>query len=541
MQTQTFTFIKTRCLTTVMLLLFGHAVMGRAEASTGELNVPPEGFTALFNGKDLTGWHTPPDVLANWSVEDGVLKSPGLVEHYRASLVTKKHYRDFILMLDFRMPTISDSGICFRRLIPKIQGFGDMEQFNLRSTGGMGHLESYYFLHNGIARRMGLTPDQEPQVRHIEPEVGVWHTVKLTMQGRTFSAEYDGELILDRFRFHDWMMNLEPAPILLQKHMVVRGGSLGAENACPIEYRNIFMKELAPGMPDLDMTSLQETRLPPEFPLWGKEIPAHAFPFADKEQVRSHQTRPGSPSGMNRVFSAVSTPTCSIHRPTKPNGVGLVICPGGGFRDVWIDREGHDLALWLKDHNVTSLVLKYRTRPADLSGPNAWQDYQRAVRADGRQAIRILRQQASDLGLRSDRIGICGFSAGGHLALSCAIYPEPEAQRNPLSATPDFAGLFYPGIPDDVNQALEMHVPFSATKQDICPMFVMNARVDRLTPASRCIDFYTRLLNAGANAELHVFGKGSHGFDLGRGQGQSVSLWPQSFIAWLQDCDILQE
>jgi len=541
MQTQTFTFIKTRCLTTVMLLLFGHAVMGRAEASAGALNVPPEGFTALFNGKDLTGWHTPPDVLANWSVEDGVLKSPGLVEHYRASLVTKKHYRDFILMLDFRMPTISDSGICFRRLIPKIQGFGDMEQFNLRSTGGMGHLESYYFLHNGIARRMGLTPDQEPQVRHIEPEVGVWHTVKLTMQGRTFSAEYDGELILDRFRFHDWMMNLEPAPILLQKHMVVRGGSLGAENACPIEYRNIFIKELAPGMPDLDMTSLQETRLPPEFPLWGKEIPAHAFPFADKEQVRSHQTRPGSPSGMNRVFSAVSTPTCSIHRPTKPNGVGLVICPGGGFRDVWIDREGHDLGIWLKNHGVTSLVLKYRTRPSEMPSREMWQNYQSAVQADGRQAIRILRDQARDLGLDPHKIGICGFSAGGHLAICCSLYDEPESRESKTSWMPNFAGLFYPGIPDGAEQWIESRSIPTSGARPICPMFIVNARVDKLTPTDTCLAFYTSLLKAKVNAELHIFSKGSHGFDMGTGRGKSMAVWPQSFMAWLQDCDMLSE
>jgi len=321
--------------------------------------------------------------------------------------------------------------------------------------------------------------------------------------------------------------------------MVVRGGSLGAENPCPIEFRNVFIKALEPDASGSPMTTLQSAALPHELPLWGQGTPAHAFPLGAKEQVRSHRAQAGSPSGVNRVFSSVSMPTYSIHRPARPNGVGLVICPGGGFRDIWIDREGHDLALWLKAHNVTSLVLKYRTRPADLSGPKAWQDYQRAVRADGRQAIRILRQQAANLGLQSDRIGICGFSAGGHLALSCAVYPEPEGQRNPISGVPDFAGLFYPGIPDDINQVLEMHAPLPATKQDICPMFIMNARVDRLTPASRCIDLYTRLLDAGANAELHVFGKGSHGFDLGRGRGKSVALWPQSFIAWLQDCDIL--
>ena len=208
------------------------------------LNVPPKGFTALFNGKDLTGWHTPPLVKKYWSIEDGVLKSPGLLKHWGACLATKKHYRDFILMLDFRMPTISDSGINFRRLIPEIKGFGDMEQFNLRSKGGMGHLESYYFLPKEVAKKVGLKEEEKPHVRHIDPEVGVWHTVKLTMKGRTFSAEYDGEVLHDNFEFHDWMMNMEPAPIRLQKHIVVHGDNLGKENPCPIEYRNIFIKEI---------------------------------------------------------------------------------------------------------------------------------------------------------------------------------------------------------------------------------------------------------------------------------------------------------
>ncbi len=210
------------------------------------LNVPPKGFTALFNGKDFTGWHTPPAVKQYWSIEDGVLKSHGLLREWGACLATKEHYRDFILMLDFRMPTLSDSGISFRRLIPEIPGFGDQEQFNLRSKGGMGHLESYYFLPKETAERMGLREEEKPHVRHIDPEVGVWHTVKLTMKGRTFSAEYDGEVLYDNFRYHDWMINMEPAPIRLQKHVVVHGDNLGDENPCPIEYRNVFIKELGP-------------------------------------------------------------------------------------------------------------------------------------------------------------------------------------------------------------------------------------------------------------------------------------------------------
>jgi len=223
------------------------------------LNIPPEGFTALFNGKDFTGWHAPPLVKEYWSIEDGVLKSPDLIENWGASLSTKKHYRDFILMLDFRMPTISDSGINFRRLIPEIPGFGDMEQFNLRSKGGMGHLESYYFLPKETAKKMKLKEEEKPHMRHIDPEVGVWHTVKLTMKGLTFSAEYDGELIHDNFQYHDWMINTEPAPIRLQKHIVVHGDNLGKENPCPIEYRNIFIKELDPGADEVPAYSLRKS------------------------------------------------------------------------------------------------------------------------------------------------------------------------------------------------------------------------------------------------------------------------------------------
>ena len=287
---------------------------------------------------------------------------------------------------------------------------------------------------------------------------------------------------------------------------------------------------------------LQAVELPPELPLWEKALPDRSIRTDVEEQVRTNKSRPGSPSGLNRVFSSVSSPTYSIHRPRNPNGVGLVICPGGGFRDVWLDREGHDLALWLNDHGVTSLVLKYRTFIAgDMSPENTWQNYQHIVQSDGRQAIRILRQKASDLGLQPDKIGICGFSAGGHLALSCSLHPEPKLPEGEVSGMPDFAGLFYPGIPEDVNQVIARRTPHGIDTPGICPIFIVNARDDRLTPADKCIDFYSMLLKAGIEAELHVFGKGSHGFDLGAGRGKSAALWPTSFVAWLSDSKIIQD
>jgi len=218
--------------------------INRPAAKPGKLNVPPKGFTALFNGKDFTNWNAHPKVREFWFIENGVLKSPGLLKKWGAGPQTKKHYRDFVLMLEFRMPTISDSGINFRRLTPHIPGFGNQEQFNLRSKGGMGHLESYYFLPKETAKKHGLKEKDKPHVRHIDPKVGVWHKVKLTVQGRTITAEYDGEVLLDNFKYHDWMLNMEPAPIRLQKHIVVYGDNLGKMNPCPIEYRNIFIKEM---------------------------------------------------------------------------------------------------------------------------------------------------------------------------------------------------------------------------------------------------------------------------------------------------------
>jgi len=286
---------------------------------------------------------------------------------------------------------------------------------------------------------------------------------------------------------------------------------------------------------------LQAGELPPQVPLWEEGPPGHAIRHETQEQVRSHKAEPESPSGRNRAFSAVSSPTYSIHRPDRPNGVGVVICPGGGFRNVWIDREGHDLAIWLKGHNVTSLVLKYRTRPPVMDSKDAWQDYQRAVRADGRQAIRVLRKNAPTLGLKPDKIGICGFSAGGHLAISCALPPEPDRPETDVSGIPDFAGLFYPGIPDDIGKIMASRTASESGTPGICPMFIVNARIDRLTPAEKCLDFYAMLLKAGVNAELHVYSKGSHGFGMGDGRGKSLARWPGSFAAWLADINMIQD
>ena len=232
--------IAERCLTaTTLLLSLGLAATAGTEESARQLNPPPEGFTALFNGKDLTGWRLDARGKQVWSIEDGVLRGNG---QGHSDLYTKKEFRDFVLTVDYRMPEPSDSGIYFRRLRPEMGLFGQREQFNLNAGGGgwMGNLLSFHFLPEG----MQLKEQERPPVRPINPEVGVWHTIKLTVIGRSVTAEYDGEVILDRFVYPERLLSMKPGPIGLQKHAVVEMD--GKTSNMPVEFRNIFIKEIKP-------------------------------------------------------------------------------------------------------------------------------------------------------------------------------------------------------------------------------------------------------------------------------------------------------
>lgn len=273
--------------------------------------------------------------------------------------------------------------------------------------------------------------------------------------------------------------------------------------------------------------------LPQEQLLWQTGSAVKTIHYDEAEKTLVNAPPAGSPSGSNRVFRNVSEATYTIHQPDpgKANGVGLVICPGGGYTDVWLDREGHDLAIRLKEHGITSLVLKYRTNSGGLYEKRAfpWDTYLPEVIADAHQGIRTLRQKADELKLDPTHIGICGFSAGGHLALSAVLHASDE---DPASR-PDFAGLLYPWIGGPPLKSPE-GVKFP-------PTFIMNAADDKVTPADQCTEYFLKLLKAGTKVELHIYSKGSHGFDLATGRAESAALWPESFVAWLKDIELAKD
>ncbi len=283
-----------------------------------------------------------------------------------------------------------------------------------------------------------------------------------------------------------------------------------------------------------------KSQLPAEKPLWPNGIPGNPVKYKE-EKLRSESSLKSSLSQHNRVFSCVSVPTYIIHKAEngKANGVAIVICPGGGFRDVWFDREGNDLALWLARYGITSLVLKYRTFNADAEGFTLKRDeYMPHVYADAKQAIHTLRSKATELGIDENKIGIAGFSAGGALSMIAAL----ERYQNELPAysglskvntKPDFVGLFYPGLDKDMISLAEKSDAFP-------PAFIMNGGEDKVTPAANCVELYKALISKNFSAEMHIYAKGSHGFDSGLERGYGISTWRDSFIAWLKDTGFMK-
>ena len=278
-----------------------------------------------------------------------------------------------------------------------------------------------------------------------------------------------------------------------------------------------------------------------EQPLWPDGIPGNPVKYKE-EKLRTENFRKSSLSQMNRVFSCVSVPTYILHQPEKgkANGVAVVICPGGGFRDVWFDREGNDLGLWLARQGITSLVLKYRTFNADADGfqlPR--KEYDPQVYADARQAIYTLRSKAAELGIDENKIGIAGFSAGGSLSLmaTLGVY-ESElpayAVFNKINTNPDFTGLFYPGLDPSFIDIIKNKISFP-------PVFIMNGGEDTVTPADNCIELFKVLKSKNFSVELHIYARGGHGFDSGLERGYAISTWRDSFVAWLKDTGFIKE
>lgn len=249
----------------------------------------------------------------------------------------------------------------------------------------------------------------------------------------------------------------------------------------------------------------------------------------------------------NRAFHATAVPTLTVFRPTEPNGQAIVLCPGGGYVKTAFDKEGVLVARELIKEGITVFVLKYRI-PQDSVQVNP----SLAPLQDAQQAIRHVRGHAGEYGLSPDRIGIMGFSAGGHLAASAATRFQRMADshvRDTTSVRPDFVILMYPVISfaDELTHrgsrthllgenptAAEISL-FSADRQVSAaspPAFLVHAADDETVPVGNSLAYYQACLDQGVPAEMHLYPAGGHGFGLYN--ATTNDIWMERLKHWLE-------
>jgi acetyl esterase/lipase len=255
----------------------------------------------------------------------------------------------------------------------------------------------------------------------------------------------------------------------------------------------------------------------PVVPLWPAGAPGSEGKTAP-EVVRI------SPQG-DHVVSSVHSPSITVYVPpaAKATGAAVVVVPGGGHSELWMDHEGYAVAAWLSRHGVAAFVLKYRLAREKGSTYTVegteLQDIQRA--------IRLVRSRAREWGIDPDRIGVMGFSAGGELAaLASTRYDAGNAgAADPIdreSSRPAFQALIYPAIPHDMRLTKETSPAFLACGAD-----------DRKDISEGLPELYLAMKRAGLSAELHVFAGVGHGFGIRASNTGNVSTWPDLFYGWL--------
>src|ERR1043166_6797421 len=236
-----------------------------------------------------------------------------------------------------------------------------------------------------------------------------------------------------------------------------------------------------------------------------------------------------------RLITGVSKPTLTIYRPAKETdtGTAVLICPGGGYWDLYWQLEGEEVAAWLNSIGVTGIILKYRVprRPDEPRTEPA-----RRPLADAQRALSLVRSKAAEWGLHPQRIGIVGFSAGGHLAMATATnfekrtyQPVDDADRT--SCRPDFAVAVYSGYlkaKDKDELAPGLRVPAGTP-----PVFLAHGGADIISPPEHSVLMYLALERAGVPAELHIYAGAAHDFGV-RALGHPCSTWKESCAHWLR-------
>jgi len=267
-------------------------------------------------------------------------------------------------------------------------------------------------------------------------------------------------------------------------------------------------------------------QLPPERPLYPNGITDNPVIYPEPELFVDSGVPPNSLSGLNRVYSYVSEPSYMIFpaNPELNRHIGLVIYPGGGLRNVWLDKEGTDIALWLSQQGISCMVVKYRTNWRDEN--DDWiinfDDYKGAVYQDGRTSMLTMKALADSLHFDANKVGMMGFSAGGWLAERMIYkYYEGDYEWNPA-----FAALIYHG--NNVRLIKNADNP-----EKLPPVFMAIAENDEKLPFNKVISYLKIVEQKVPHSELWIYPDGHHGFGLAYDETQEVSNWKKAFVHWV--------
>jgi acetyl esterase/lipase len=277
----------------------------------------------------------------------------------------------------------------------------------------------------------------------------------------------------------------------------------------------------------LTLPAMLRAAAPEEIPLWPGDPPLAVA--GDKPEAYL-PPEPGQDPDITRLGN-VSRPTLTVYpapRETR-TGTAVLICPGGGYYILAMKHEGTQVAEWLNSLGVTAAVLKYRV-PAPPGEPA-----HRRPLLDAQRAMSLLRARAGDWGVDPQRVGVLGFSAGGHLAAWLLCEGDRRAPGYPAGADepscrPDFGVLVYPAYLAAAERQRER--PVLRPEQKPGPVFLVHAADDKLGPENS-LEFFLALKQAGVPAELHVFQQGGHGFGMLR-RGLPVHDWPARCADWLR-------
>lgn len=270
--------------------------------------------------------------------------------------------------------------------------------------------------------------------------------------------------------------------------------------------------------------------------LWAGKPPGETADVGSEKE----NPPPADEKPPTKRVTNVSKPTLTIFRPTpdKDTGAAIIIAPGGGYNILAFDKEGEEVAQWLNTIGVTGIVLKYRVprradQPKDQAPSVALMDAQRA--------ISLVRSRASEWKLDPKRIGMLGFSAGGHLTAWTATNFDKRRydatdKVDEASCRPDFAVLVYPAYltqKDSLTLATDIRV-----SKETPPIFFAHAGDDRVK-AENSVAMYLELRKVNVPSELHIYTSGGHGFGLRPG-GKPVLTWPQRCADWLGERGLLK-